>query len=88
MYSPKQLKDMKMLQRRELTDHHMYLKLAKRQKDQHNKQVLTKLANDELGHYHFWKKITKVEMKPNRFQLCISIFWYDFWNSLNGKRRR
>lgn len=74
MYTKKQIKDMKYLQRRELTDHYMYLKLAKRQKDEHNQKILTKLANEELGHYNFWKKITNEQLNPSKFQLWFYYF--------------
>lgn len=74
MLNEKQIKDMKYLQRRELTDHHLYLKLAARQKDEHNKDILTKIAQDEWKHYHFWKKLTKAELKPNKFLLRYYYF--------------
>jgi VIT1/CCC1 family predicted Fe2+/Mn2+ transporter len=74
MFNKKQMRDMRYLQKRELTDHYMYLKLARVQKDQHNKDVLTRLATEELGHYNFWKKITKVEVKPSKFQLWFYYF--------------
>ncbi|HHU56460.1 MAG TPA: rubrerythrin family protein [Acholeplasmataceae bacterium] len=73
MLTAKQIKDIKVLQRRELTDHYLYLKLANRQKNEHNKEVLKKIAQDEWRHYHFWKKLTNVEMSPNKLQL---IFYY------------
>lgn len=74
MLSKKELKDIKFLQRRELTDHYLYVKLAKRQKDPHNKEVLTRIAKEEHGHYNFWKNITKVDIKPSKFQLWFYYF--------------
>ena len=74
MINEKNLKDIKYLQRRELTDHNLYLKLAKRQKNEHNKEVLNKIAKEELGHYKFWKKISNVELKPSKFQLWFYYF--------------
>ncbi|MFA7435939.1 MAG: VIT1/CCC1 transporter family protein [Bacilli bacterium] len=69
MIDSKMMKDILSLQRSELTDHYMYLKLAKREKDPHNKEVLEKIAKDEYRHYHFWKKITNEELKPRRLHL-------------------
>lgn len=69
MIDSKMMKDILSLQRSELTDHYMYLKLAKREKDPHNKEVLDKIAKDEYRHYHFWKKITNEELKPRRLHL-------------------
>lgn len=74
MLTNKQIKDIKYLQRRELTDHYLYLKLAKRQKDEKNKEILKNIAQDELRHYNFWKKITNVDLKPNKFQLTFYYF--------------
>ena len=74
MFTAKQLKEIKFLQQRELTDHQLYLKLAKRQKDENNRQVLTKIAQDELRHYHFWKKLSGVEVKVNKRQLNFYYF--------------
>lgn len=68
------MKAIRFLQQRELTDHYLYLKLAKKQKDQHNKQVLTKIAQDELRHYHFWKKLSNIEVKANKWQLWFYYF--------------
>jgi VIT1/CCC1 family predicted Fe2+/Mn2+ transporter len=74
MSTTKQMKAIRFLQQRELTDHYLYLKLAKKQKDQHNKQVLTKIAQDELRHYHFWKKLSNIEVKANKWQLWFYYF--------------
>lgn len=52
-------------QRAEITEYHVYLGLSKLAKDEHNKNTLTKIANDELKHYHIWKKITGVDQEPN-----------------------
>jgi VIT1/CCC1 family predicted Fe2+/Mn2+ transporter len=70
----KSLKEIRRFQRSELTDHYLYLKLAKRQKDPHNQQVLNDIAKDELIHYHFWKKLTNKELKPYKFHLWFYYF--------------
>lgn len=69
MIDQQMMKRLERMQIRELTDHYVYLKLAKRQKNEHNRQILTKIAKDEISHYHFWANVTKKEFKPNRFQL-------------------
>ena len=86
MLNKKQLKEIEYLQKRELTDHYLYSKLAKRQKNQHNKEILTKLSNDELGHYNFWKKITKAELKPYQFQIWFYYFVSVFFGMTFGIR--
>ncbi len=52
-------------QRAEITEYHVYQGLSKLAKDEHNKSTLSKIAADELKHYHIWKKITGQEVKPN-----------------------
>lgn len=70
----KTMKELKHFQRSELTDYYLYLKLAKREKDDYNKKVLKNIANDELVHYQFWKKVTGVELKPYRWHLWFYYF--------------
>ena len=74
MIDSKMMKDILSLQRSELTDYFMYKRLAKREKDLHNKEVLNKIAQDELEHYNFWKKLTNEELKPRRFQMWFYYF--------------
>ncbi|MHA1143805.1 MAG: VIT1/CCC1 transporter family protein [Candidatus Helarchaeota archaeon] len=53
-------------QQAEITEHHIYKKLAKSMKDPHNKQILQQISNDEMKHHEFYKNITGVELKPNK----------------------
>lgn len=50
-------------QRNEITEHLVYKRLAKRMKG-NNREVLNKISQDELRHYHLWKEITGEEVKP------------------------
>jgi rubrerythrin len=52
-------KSVLMAQRNEITEHHIYKKLAKTQENNpHNQDVLNRIAEDELRHYTFWKTHT------------------------------
>ncbi|MBN1942561.1 MAG: VIT1/CCC1 transporter family protein [Phycisphaerae bacterium] len=53
-------------QRNEITEHHVYLALAKRQRDEHNRRVLERIAADEKKHYEFWGEHTGLTPPPNR----------------------
>ena len=64
-------------QRNEITEHIIYQKLAKRQKDPHNRKLLEGISKDELSHYDFWKKHTGEDVKPSR----LKIFKY-YWISV------
>ncbi|UCG90818.1 MAG: VIT1/CCC1 transporter family protein, partial [Candidatus Heimdallarchaeota archaeon] len=53
-------------QKNEITEHHIYNKLAKATKDPHNQKILNQIAEDELKHYSFWKQYTQQEVSPSR----------------------
>ena len=67
-------KKIKKIQRGEITGHYIYKKLAHREKDSHNKDILTEIANDELNHYNTFKNYTNVDVKPSKFQMFIYTF--------------
>ena len=52
------------MQRGEITEHHIYTKIAAAQKNTHNREVLTRIAQDELGHYGIWKRYTQQDVQP------------------------
>jgi VIT1/CCC1 family predicted Fe2+/Mn2+ transporter len=58
-------------QRLEITEHHIYQRLSQSVQSKENRQVLEKIAQDELRHYQDWKKITGVDVKPNRIALWV-----------------
>jgi len=41
-------------QRNEITEYHIYSRIAKRTSDSHNREVLERIANEELQHYSIW----------------------------------
>ncbi|HFA48315.1 MAG TPA: rubrerythrin family protein [Bacteroidetes bacterium] len=51
-------------QQNELTEHVIYSKLAELSDDEKNKATLKEIAEQELEHYNFWKKITGKEALP------------------------
>lgn len=58
-------------QKTEITEHHVYLNLAKRIKDDHNRQVVEQIGQDEKRHYGIWKSYTQKDVKPNGFQVWL-----------------
>ena len=67
-------------QKNEITEYYIYSKLANKIKEENNKKILKKIANDELKHYNIWKKYSKKEIKPNFFR----VYWYIFLSSVLG----
>lgn len=61
-------------QRNEITEYHIYKRLAASLKNEHNASVLNKIADEELRHYHVWGKYTGVEVKPNWWEVR-KFFW-------------
>jgi VIT1/CCC1 family predicted Fe2+/Mn2+ transporter len=61
-------------QKNEITEHHVYRRLAGAVKDPHNRKVLEKISNEEFNHYKFWKEYTNREVRPNRRQVFKFFF--------------
>ncbi|MCX8056467.1 MAG: VIT1/CCC1 transporter family protein [Ignavibacteria bacterium] len=59
------------VQKNEITEFYVYSYLSRVIKDKNNSEVLLKIANDELAHYNYWKKLTNKEVKPNRFKVYL-----------------
>ncbi|RME52288.1 rubrerythrin family protein [Candidatus Woesearchaeota archaeon] len=58
-------------QRSELTEHHIYQRLAAFEANKHNKNILERIANDELHHYRFWKSVSKQDVTPNKAKILL-----------------
>lgn len=54
-------------QKVEITEHHIYQRLAQTAKSAENRQVLETIAGDELRHYQDWKQVTGQDVRPDRF---------------------
>jgi VIT1/CCC1 family predicted Fe2+/Mn2+ transporter len=53
------------LQRNEITEHHIYLRIARVTPDAHNREVLSRIAAEELAHYTIWKQYTAKDIAPS-----------------------
>jgi vacuolar iron transporter family protein len=56
-------------QRLEITEHHIYDRLARTMKASENRAILEKIAADEMRHYEDLKRYTGREVGPNRFEM-------------------
>jgi len=56
-------------QREEITEYHIYSKLAEQTKDAENRKVLTQIAADELKHYKLWGAYTNKEVSPSYWEI-------------------
>lgn len=62
------------MQRAEITEHHIYKRLAAAQKQPENAQVLERIAADELQHYRVWSEHTRREIEPDRLRVAL-YYW-------------
>lgn len=60
---------LELFQRTEITEHHIYKRLARVVKSPENAAILNQIAEDELRHYEGWKKYSGQEVKPDWFKM-------------------
>ena len=56
-------------QRSEVTEHFIYEKMSQSTKDSHNKEILKRIAGEELEHYNFWKEYTNKDVAPDKLKI-------------------
>jgi VIT1/CCC1 family predicted Fe2+/Mn2+ transporter len=56
-------------QRNEISEHHTYAWLARHIRDAGNRQVLERIAEEELGHYEVLKQLTRTDVKPQKLRV-------------------
>ena len=61
-------------QRNEITEHHIYSRLATTLREPENRRVLERIAADELRHYREWRKYTQQDVQPDRPRV-----WKYYW---------
>lgn len=71
------------IQRTEITEHHLYRRLAQRIRAPNNRETLEKIAADELAHYQTWRKYTGQDVAPDwgrvrRYELISRLMGFTF----------
>lgn len=56
-------------QQNEITEYEVYNRIQDQITDAHNKNVVKRIADEELSHYKFFKEHTGKELEPSRFQI-------------------
>ena len=74
------LKKVLLFQQTEITEHHIYKRLATRIKSPENAKLLEQIADDELRHYNSWKKHSNTEVEP----LKLKVWYYTTISLLFG----
>src|SRR5919109_4956439 len=57
-------KQVLMFQQTEITEYHIYKRLAKKVNPPENAKIIEQIAEDELRHYNGWKKYTNQDVEP------------------------
>lgn len=70
-------------QKNEITEYFIYQQLAAAEKNPANKEILDRIAKDELDHYNFWKERSQQEVSPSKwtiwkYRLIAKIFGITF----------
>lgn len=70
-------------QKNEITEHHMYRRLAGIVSSPENRRVLENIADDELRHYGVWRTHTRQDVAPDRldiwkYYLISRVFGFTF----------
>src|SRR4026209_2850478 len=61
-------------QQTEITEHHIYKRLAKKVNSPENAKIIEQIADDELRHYNGWKKYTDQDIQPRWFYVWFYYF--------------
>jgi vacuolar iron transporter family protein len=64
-------------QQTEITEHHIYKRLARKVTPLENAQIIEQIAEDELRHYNGWKKYTNQDVAPRWLMV-----WFYYWVSV------
>ncbi len=77
-------------QKNEITEYHIYEKLARTAQNPENQKILEKISTEELTHYQFWEEYTQISVSPNTlmvwgYYLIARIFGLTFGIKLMEK---
>jgi len=56
-------------QKNEITEHHVYRRLARMAGSPENRRILENIADDELRHYGEWRTYTRQDVAPDRLKI-------------------
>lgn len=57
------------LQQNEITEYHIYQRLAQTAKSPENSAMLNRIAEEEHSHYYDWKRYTEQDVEPDQFRI-------------------
>lgn len=69
--SPEMLRVVRRLQKEEITEYHIYEVLSGTVKDPHNRDILRRMAQEELEHNRIWHHYTGEDIAPDRIKIGV-----------------
>jgi rubrerythrin len=56
-------------QKNEITEHHIYGKLAMKVRHTENRRILENISHDEFRHYQVWRTYTRQDVAPDQWKI-------------------
>ncbi|MGI6595514.1 MAG: rubrerythrin family protein [Elusimicrobia bacterium] len=81
MFNETIIKKLKAFQKSEITEYHIYKNIASRTQNTENKEILNRIASEEMKHYGILAKYTSTDVKPDK----IKIWFYSLIAKVLGK---
>ena len=78
--NPELRKKLLTAQTNEITEYHIYRRIAATLPNESNRQILEQIAEDEMGHYRAWKEYTGKDVQPQ----WGKVYFYTFISRIFG----
>lgn len=83
MLSEKVKSEILKMQKNEITEYYIYNNMSLKMKDEHNRDILKRISNEERAHYDLWKTYTKEDVAPDKrkihlYTMLCKIFGFTF----------
>lgn len=66
-----QMRHLLLFQGNEISEHRIYTKIAAMTPEPGNRDVLLRIAGEELAHYHIWRRYTGQDVAPDRLRVLF-----------------
>lgn len=67
--TPELRRELLKAQKTEITEYHVYRRIARTLSDEDNRRIVEEIAEDEHRHFEIWKGYTGADVKPNHLQI-------------------
>lgn len=78
-FNEREIKIVILNQKNEINGYHIYKNLSEAIKDKNNRKILKRIADNEKTHYTLLKKISNIEVKPDKFKIFLYTISAKIW---------